>query len=171
MTSLLARGTLNSLAALAALAPAGRFAEVGVYKGGSAEVLAKFGRELHLFDTFSGIPIADPDDSHRVGDFGDASLSAVRALLPDAVFHVGVFPGTLPRELVGFAFVHVDCDQYASTRDCIARLWPRVVPNGIMLFDDYDCTWGATRAVDESSLNIWRTPQGRAFAISPNPWQ
>ncbi len=165
--SIVAPGSLDFLEQLAGTAPPGRFAEIGVYKGGSALRLAEFGRELHLFDTFTGIPAAEPGDTHRVGDFGDTDADQVVAILPDAFFHIGVFPDTLPPDLGGFAFVHVDCDQYASVRDCIRELGPRMVPGGIMLFDDYACLDSATRAVDEafSTAAIQRSPQGKAYVI------
>lgn len=164
--SLLAAGTLASLITLARLAPyTGIFAEIGVYKGGSAWHLAQLGRELHLFDSFTGMPVANPDDEHKIGDFSDTSAEAVAAAIPAAILHVGTFPATLPDGLTGFAFVHVDCDQYASVRDCIIDLAPRMVSGGIMLFDDWHCTNGATKAISEAFTAIWQTPQGRAFVI------
>lgn len=163
--SILAPGTLDSLLALARMAPPGLFAEVGVYKGGAAWHLAKFGRELHLFDSFCGMPVADADDNHQLGDFADTSAEAVAAAVPKAILHVGIFPKTLPPDLTGFALVHVDCDQYASVRDCIIHLAPRMVSGGVMVFDDWQCTRGATRAIGEAFVAIWKTPQGRAFVI------
>ena len=51
-------------------ATATAMAEVGVYKGGSAWFIAKVaderGVDLHLFDTFTGIPFHDPKDSNRI---------------------------------------------------------------------------------------------------------
>lgn len=156
------------MSVLASASPPGCLVEVGVYKGGSAWHLAKIAaiqnRTLHLFDTFSGIPFSDEVDNHHEGDFADTSLVAVRAAIPDAVFHVGEFPATLPDDLVGIAFVHVDCDQYRSTQDAIACLFPRIVVRGVMLFDDYDCTRGATLAVQEAFGNaVERTTMGRAY--------
>lgn len=163
--SLLGAGTIASMMALARAAPSGILAEVGVYKGGSAWHLAQLGRELHLFDSFSGMPIADADDYHKVGDFADTSPEMVAALVPSAILHIGTFPDTLPMNLTGFAFVHVDCDQYRSVRDSIKCLSPHMVPGGIMLFDDWQCTAGATKAISEAFTAIWLTPQQRAFVI------
>ncbi len=41
----------------------GEVAEVGVYQGGSAKLLAKIlpNKEIHLFDTFTGMPPTDPE--------------------------------------------------------------------------------------------------------------
>jgi O-methyltransferase len=129
-------------AELASQTPPGAFVEVGVYKGGSAYVLASVareqGRELHLFDTFNGIPFSGPGDGHKVGDFGDASLEAVKAAIPDAVFHVGAFPYTMPIEFPPVSFVHCDCDQVESVRAVIDIFWHRLPVGGIIVFDDMD---------------------------------
>ncbi len=152
--SVLTVNQLLLMLALAEQAPEGPFVEVGVYKGGSAWHLAAIarlqGRTLHLFDTFAGIPYHDEIDNHPTGDFGDASLGDVRAAIPDARFHVGVFPDTLPPDLTGVAFVHADCDQYRSVEAVIEHLVPRLAGGGVIVFDDYGCTRGATRAVDEA---------------------
>jgi hypothetical protein len=35
-----------------------------------------------------------------------------------------------------FALVHIDCDLYESTRDSLGAVFERVVPGGIVLFDE-----------------------------------
>jgi O-methyltransferase len=160
-------GAIRGTAQIARWTPPGCFVEVGVYKGGSAWFLAEVARsrgsKLHLFDTFSGIPFADSKDDNGVGDFGDTSVNEVRALIPDAVFHVGVFPLTLPDDLNNIAFVHCDCDQYQSVRSVIRRLWPRMVPGGIMVFDDMD-TAGGNRAITEAFGDRMHLTVGRWYA-------
>ena len=157
-----------ALAELARQAPAGCFVEVGVYRGGTAWHLAQIARErrvsLHLFDTFTGMPFADPEDQDDAGSFGETSLAEVRAAIPDAMFHVGVFPSTLPVALTGIAFLHCDCDQYRSVSAVIRELWPRMVPGGIAAFDDVD-TPGGRRAIREAGLLV-REWKGRAYAIA-----
>jgi O-methyltransferase len=132
-------------------APPGDIVEVGVYKGGSAAALMQVCREqdrrLHLFDTFTGIPYACDDDTHKVGDFADTSLAAVRQALPEAFIYPGIFPGTLPAALDPIALAHVDCDQYQSVLDCCVYLSPLMAPGGVMVFDDYDVLPGARLAV------------------------
>ncbi|HTY73692.1 MAG TPA: TylF/MycF/NovP-related O-methyltransferase [Actinomycetes bacterium] len=138
----------------------GDFAEVGVYQGGTARLLADVaqpaGRALHLFDTFAGMPLVDAArDLHREGDFADTSLAAVEALLSDrpcAQVHPGVFPGTAAGlEDRRFALVHVDVDIYPSVRDACEFFHPRLVPGGFLVVDDYGWTScpGARAAVDE----------------------
>jgi O-methyltransferase len=169
--SLIDHTILARLAELAASTPTGAFVEVGVYKGGSAAVLLRVakaqGRTLYLFDTFTGIPYADPDkgDTHKVGDFGDTSLDAVGRACPGAILCPGVFPQTLPPDIGPVAFAHIDCDQYASIRGAAEALSPRMVPGGVMVFDDYGHLAGATRAVQDWLL----APQQRMLVASLTP--
>lgn len=151
--SLIDPGIVAQLCAAAAATPPGIFVEFGVYQGGSARALANVaeaqGRALHLFDTFTGMPVSGPGDSHAVGDFKDTDEAAVRALIPSAVFHVGVFPATFPAELSPIAFAHIDADQYQCYLDAIDRFCPRMVPGGLMWFDDCGILPSADRAVIE----------------------
>lgn len=153
--SLIRHDVLCELGELAKFCPAGDFVEVGVYKGGSATMLAQVAREqkrrLFLFDTFTGIPVRNEakGDSHRVGDFSDTSVDAVRAAIPDAIIVQGIFPCTLTDDVGPIALAHIDCDQYDSVRSCCIRLGPRMVAGGVMVFDDYDVLDGAKAAVDE----------------------
>lgn len=152
LVSVINADCLHELRREAEAAPPGNFAEVGVYRGGSAqhlyEVACATQRQLYLFDTFAGMPFRDAIDVHPVGDFGDTSLQYLRKALPLAIFRVGVFPETL-----GYtgplALVHVDCDQHRSVRDCCELLAPRMVAGGVMVFDDYNVLPGARLAVDE----------------------
>lgn len=153
LPSLLSPGALDELCELAAASPAGGcLVEVGVYKGGSAwrlaEVARRQNRRLFLYDTFTGIPMQGPLDHHRVGDFGDASADAIRASIPDSVVTVGVFPDSIV-PMPSVAFVHLDCDQHESVTRAIQALLGLLMPGGSMLFDDYKCLEGATRAVEE----------------------
>ena len=146
-----------------ALSVRGDFWECGVYKGGTAlllaEVLATGGASssrLHLFDTFEGMPETDPTrDLHRRGEFADTSLAAVRQRVGGAdrvVYHQGVIPKTFQGlDEATIAFAHVDVDLYRSVLDCCAFIVPRLTPGGFLVFDDYgfpSCP-GARRAVDE----------------------
>jgi hypothetical protein len=144
----------------------GDLAECGVYRGGTAYLIARLideggaaKRRLHLFDTFAGMPrsaAADPGRYHREGDFGDTSLEDVRAFLDGFAF-VDFHPGVIPRTFEGlgdlrFALVHLDVDLYQSTRDCCRYFYERMTPGGVMLFDNYGYPHYAPaekKAVDE----------------------
>jgi O-methyltransferase len=170
--SLLHPDSLMTMLNLAAITPDGCFVEVGCYKGGSAWYLSKLaremGRRLHLFDTFTGIPDRGPEDhEHRIGDFGDTSLESVKRAVPDAIFHVGVFPGTIPFDWnEPIAFAHIDCDQYSGIRASIERILPLMPTGGVMLFDDFDATSGCKLAVKEAfGPSVLITRQGKAYAV------
>jgi O-methyltransferase len=138
----------------------GNVAEVGVFRGGSAYLLARCfastDKSLHLFDTFQGMPRVDPTkDGFREGAFSDTSLAEVQSFLapfPRVHLYPGFFPQTSgPVVNETFCFVHVDVDIYTSVRDCCDFFYSRMVPGGILLFDDYGfvkCA-GARMAVDE----------------------
>jgi len=140
----------------------GDVAEVGVYKGGTARLLAKTfnQKNFHLFDTFTGMPPTDANlDIHKEGDFSDSSLPDVKAYLSDCkniYFYQGIFPATAkPIENLTFCLVHVDVDIYKSVRDCCIFFYPRMEKGGLMIFDDYGflrCP-GAKKAVDEFFLD------------------
>lgn len=156
LPSIVAPAQLLANTRLAATTPPGDFAEVGVFYGGSAEMLYRIAqlqrRTLHLFDTFTGTPCAVPGlDKHEIGDefAAPGAEEHIRAQLPEARLYVGVYPETHPKRLPPLAFVHCDCDQYDSYIAVIDNLWPLVVPGGILLFDDYPYLAGAKRAVEE----------------------
>jgi O-methyltransferase len=170
--SLLSPTALSDLRDLAQGAPPGNFCEVGVYKGGSAQVLYEIarqqGRRLYLFDTFTGIPISQPElgDFHQVGDFADTDIDQVHAAMPYAIVLQGIFPDTLI-DMTPLAFAHVDCDQYASIKACCEVLPPMMVSGAIMVFDDYLNFEGARRAVHETLGLPHFTVNERAFWRKP----
>jgi len=147
-----------------ALAVPGDFVEPGVYRGGTARLVRTLfdrhpqppSRQLHLFDTFAGMPDTDPDrDHHRKDDFRDTSVEAVSSFVgrEDWIhYHAGLIPETFSGlESMRIAFAHVDVDIHRSIIDSCAFIYPRLSQGGIMLFDDYglpSCP-GARAAVDE----------------------
>ena len=169
--SLINGGILGELCEKAAGVPAGCFVEVGVYKGGSArrlmDVANEQGRVLWLFDTFTGIPERTLGvDTHNVGDFADTRLEDVMAWIPEAQFVVGDARETLPETITGpVAFAHLDCDQYATYKAVIAELLPRMVPGGVIWFDDYEALEGASKAVNEMVDGLRFANCGKAFKV------
>jgi hypothetical protein len=144
-----------------AMAIEGEIAEVGVYRGGTArliaETVASLKRPIHLFDTFSGLPVSDKeiDAAWKGGEFGDTSIESVKKYLqnnPNINIHAGLFPQTAVS--VGnkiFSFIHVDVDIYQSALDCSIFFYDRMARGAIMIFDDYGfigCE-GLKKAVDE----------------------
>lgn len=169
VASLISERDLMDMLNVAGQTPYGAFLEIGVYQGGSAYALSQIaqyqGRQLHLFDTFSGMPEKSEIDQHQIGDFADTSLEQVQRIIPQAFFHVGVFPDTLPINLGRIAFAHVDCDQYESIKAACILLPSRMVTGGVIYFDDYGCLEGASQAVDEFMPHRIVLKNGKAMVI------
>ena len=124
----------------------GDAAEVGVYKGGTAKLLAKGfeskSKNIQLFDTFTGMPPTDPKkDVFLEGAFGDTSLKDVEKYLSDCdnvYLYKGIFPDTAKSiHDKTFCLVHIDVDVYKSVLDSCEFFYPRMAKGGIMIFDDY----------------------------------
>src|SRR5690348_7825476 len=165
--SLLEEGRLLALTELsiaAATRAEGELIELGVYKGGAAAAVgwrlldAGLVRPFHLCDTFRGLPKPLEWELHEESDFDDTNLETVSRRLHDFLtgfpfeFHEGLFSEVLPG-LVDkrFCFAHVDADLYLSVRQACEFAYPRMSPNGIIVFDDYGAPTcpGAKTAVDE----------------------
>ena len=153
----------------------GDMAECGVFRGSSAKVIATTlahrgaPAQLHLFDTFEGIPsVWDPNhDYTRPGTFGDTSLEQVQRCLADhlerCVFHPGLIPETFSEvpEGAAFSLVNVDVGLYATEKACAEFFWPRLVPGGAMLFGPYGLypyRRATRRAVDEFFSSVGEEP-------------
>jgi O-methyltransferase len=151
----------------AVVTPGTAVAEFGVYQGATARILADVmarrapEAELHLFDTFVGMPSEKGYDysgeEYRPGDLGDVDVDAVRAVVERdgvrPVFHIGTFKETLPKaDGAGMlSLSHIDADLYESVLEACEWSYPRTIAGGAIVFDDYaaeDCP-GADRAIAE----------------------
>jgi len=138
------------------------------------QLIGSADRTFHLFDTFEGMtPPTDKDVEFdgetaqnllQSSDRNDANsvwcyapLEGVRAVLsstgynPDRlVFVQGRVEDTLPAQAPErIALLRLDTDWYESTRHELEHLYPRLVPGGVLIIDDYGHWQGARRAVDE----------------------
>jgi hypothetical protein len=179
--SVISVGNLETLAKIASETPPGAFVEVGVYRGGSARVLYRIaeeqGRDLYLFDTFTGHPAPGMHDDARVhpeGRYADcADPAALQRDMPNAAIVCERFPRRIPYFQWSpegwLAFAHVDVDLYESTRGAILALSECMVPGGVMYFDDYGIQGcrGATKAVDELLPDRVPLPNGKALWRAP----
>ena len=156
---------LWSLAGQMASVP-GDFLEVGVWRGGSAALVAmRFrqtaaaSRRAILCDTFTGVALAgDMDGTYRGGEHADTSVATVEALfqrceLPAPTINVGIFPQDTLAEIdsTALSLVHIDVDVYESALNATEAIWARVSKGGVVVFDDYGFvkTQGVRRAVDQ----------------------
>jgi O-methyltransferase len=127
--------------------------ECGCFKGGSTANLslatALVGRELHVFDSFEGLPPPDRDDSiHRIPQLGEAhayeagmyagSEEEVRATIEChgeisvCHFHKGWFDQTLQGFDEPLALAFLDVDLRSSLETCVRALWPQLISGGRM---------------------------------------
>ena len=159
----------------------GSIVECGVWRGGSMMAVALAldrldvrDRELHLFDTFEGMPKPQEVDVDMRGNpampafaearIGEDKSDYCRATLPDVQaamastgydeerihFHKGKVEVTIPSAATGkIALLRLDTDWYESTRHELEYLYPRLSPGGILIIDDYGHWCGSRKAVDE----------------------
>jgi hypothetical protein len=132
-------------------------------------------RGLHLFDTFEGMTppsdadvmgwgnratgqeMLDADPDREDVYWGVAHLDEVQAnmratgyLSERMHFVKGPVEETIPEEAPDtIALLRLDTDWYESTKHELLNLFPRVVPGGVLIVDDYGDWQGARRAVDE----------------------
>ncbi len=171
----------------------GSFVECGVWRGGSAAVMASAirhcgqARDLHLFDSFEGLPEPTERDGTMAKEYSGgrasgtlrsvdqckAGLEEVQAFLLDRLrldpskihFHVGWFQDTLPRiapQLGPIALLRLDGDWYESTLLCLEHLYPKVSPGGMIVMDDYWAWEGCRKATDKyREINQIKTPISR----------
>ena len=104
------------------------------------------GTRYHLFDTFAGIPdgalTAREEEEGYAGRLADTSVEQVKQLLGPwreaLVFHVGdVFETILEADIGDLSLVHMDLNASAPTKVALAFAYPRLVPGGVIVFDDY----------------------------------
>jgi Macrocin-O-methyltransferase (TylF) len=140
----------------------GDLAECGTYNGGTAYFMALAGREVererpfHLFDSFAGLsPPIELDGTHWEAGALAIPMSELSSNLA-GFSDIHVYPGWIPAQFHRvadrqFCFVHVDVDLHDPTRDAIEFFYPRLVPGGMILCDDYGSTYcpGARKAMDD----------------------
>ena len=153
----------------------GDVAELGVYRGGSARLIAslKGNKTLHLFDTFTGMPeVRTGLDRHHAGDFADTSLESVQQYLSGftgVVYYKGFFPDSARALAAGptrFSLVHLDVDIYDSTKAGLEFFYPRMTKGGVIVSHDYRSLMcpGVKKAFDEffpdkpePVIELWKT--------------
>jgi Macrocin-O-methyltransferase (TylF) len=146
----------------------GDFAEVGVWRGNTAAVLAFYAhhaqRKLYLFDTFTGFDKNDitEDQQQLYSAFSNTSLALVKDTLEElgdcCEYIVGRFPSSLQgRDLDNrYSIVNLDCDLYTSMKASLEFFYPRVNKGGIIFLHDYSSGFwkGAKQAIDEFCTTI-----------------
>ena len=148
----------------------GEMWDCGCHTGGSSAIL-KFSaprKHLRMFDSFEGLPAASgkderPDDASEKGLF-EVPLSEAHYILgtPHKGWIPGVFTGFEDSKI---SIASVDLDLYEGTKAALEFIGPRIVPDGSIVVDDYDCGWkGIKPAVDEF---LAQNKQFKAFRLAP----
>ncbi len=66
--------------------------------------------------------------------------------------------------------LHCDLDVYAPTLATLKTVWDRVVPGGIIVFDEYAIeNWGESDAVDEFFQTLEKPPRLKTLSVAPTP--
>jgi len=170
---------LRSLMGLVTHLP-GDTAECGAYMGASSwlicDALRGSGKEHHVFDSFEGLSAPAEVDGTFWREGGlEAGLECIRRNLAEFNFvryHKGWIPDTFPAVAdKTFCLVHIDLDLHQPTFDSLAFFYPRMVPGGIILSDDYGfitCP-GVTLAFDEylkdKPEKLIHVPTGQSFIM------
>ncbi|QEN12685.1 TylF/MycF/NovP-related O-methyltransferase [Mycolicibacterium sp. ELW1] len=141
----------------------GDLAELGVWRGNTAAVLAHFGdlhgRNVDLFDTFEGFDKRDLTgvDADKDRDFSDTSIDHVRQVIGEPSRVCRFYPGWFPQSLAAehdsarYCAVSLDCDLYDPMKAGLDFFYPRLSPGGLLMLHDYSSGhWpGAKQAIDE----------------------
>ncbi len=149
------------------LYPNAAILEVGVWRGGTAGIMSqqltnlKSTATLYLADTFSGVAKAGVNDSfYKGGEHNDTSQYMVEDVLKNKSKYLnykilkGIFPDDTAHQIPAdeqFGICHIDVDVYESAKDILEWVWKKLIPGGVVVFDDYgfhSCT-GVTKLVEE----------------------
>jgi O-methyltransferase len=150
----------------------GAILEVGVWRGGSGALMAARAAALgiedqvYLCDTWEGVVKTGALDTYyRDGKHDDTSVGIVERLLADMRLDrveclQGIFPDDTGDKVADqtFRLCHIDVDVYQSAKDVLDWVWPRLSPQGMVVFDDYGfpaCP-GITQFVDEQRMQADR---------------
>lgn len=173
----------------------GAVVECGVWRGGSMQAVAltllslgETDRELHLFDTFEGMPPPTENDTRTTHSGSvsaeelleasdkDSKLWAIAGLedvqkamaetgypMEKVHFRPGLVEDTTPGQAPDtIAILRLDTDWYASTKHELEHLYQRLSPGGVLILDDYGDWDGARKATDE-----WLAKTGEPLFLAP----
>ncbi len=157
----------------------GAIVECGVWRGGSMQAVALTlqecgvkDRDLHLFDTFEGMPPPTSKDRRPSGTtaaelletqdrdskvWAVATLDDVRQGMAEVDYpadrihyHQGLVEETIPAAAPGqIAILRLDTDWYESTKHELEHLYQMLSPGGVLIIDDYGHWEGSRLATEE----------------------
>lgn len=136
----------------------GDVAEVGVYEGGSAEIIINNinqSKKIFLCDTFSGLldcENIDTKNSHIKNGLYKSSIDSIGLkFYENKNVHIvpGLFPESATKNMIEnyYSLVHIDVDTYLSTINCLQFFYPKINFGGQIIVHDYAILDGVTKAI------------------------
>ncbi len=151
----------------------GDICEMGVYKGGTAYLIAdfisrnQFPGKLYLFDTFKGtMGLTEKDNIKLQDNYQDTNLDAVKqhleAFKDFIIYMEGIIPSSFnDANIDQIAFANIHLNVYNPTKESLIFSYSRLSAGGIILIQDYGnkkyCA-GVKEAVDEFCTTISESP-------------
>lgn len=147
----------------------GYLCEMGVYAGGSLEILAKYnpGKDILGIDSFQGMPpVTEGVDYHKEFDFNMVDFPAINGYFKMMYPPVRLVKGYIPKvfeyfdEHTRLAFTHIDLDLFQSIKDALDFVIPRTLDGGIILLDDFrvrstpGCEAAINKFFEESTIEV-----------------
>lgn len=164
----------------------GDFVECGVYKGSISmsniiyiDFKALKNRKYYLFDTFRGLDkeLSTEDEYRRFKDaYPDCYDFVVKSFkkYPNVVIIKGVVPKTLSKvNIKKVAYLSLDMNSALPELEALKHFWPRLVPGGIVVLDDYGWpTCEAQKAAADNfassvGVKVLSLPNGQGIIIKP----
>lgn len=168
----------------------GDVCEAGCWRGLSSYQIASYIKSknekvcFHIFDSFEGLSELESVDKYE-NDTRDidavrkhlaCSLEEVQNNLKEFDF-IKYYKGWIPGRFhevkdKKFSFINIDVDLYKPIKESFEFFHPRLIPQGIIVFDDYGSIQfpGAKKAIDECLVKYKKDfflplPSGQAFLI------
>lgn len=148
----------------------GNIIECGCARCGTSIILAQFlsskkiMKKIYALDSFSGFDPQELEKEKQLGFTNEPSHAFTyssykyvkqkihKLKLSNSIFPVsGYFQQTLQKIDSDFCMGFIDCDLSESLTYAAKNIWPRLVNNGLLFFDDYDLEGfqGVKPAVDK----------------------
>ncbi len=148
----------------------GEIVELGCYEGITGVLIQKTldqansKKELHLFDSFEGLPKVLPEDgltTAKEGMLRTAKDSVIanfnRFNLKQPTIFEGWFKDTLPTNLPDkICFAHLDGDMYSSIIESLNYIYPKLSKGAIVIIDDYYCREGHMKIEKRMNENSYQ---------------
>lgn len=172
----------------------GDFVECGVFKGDMSWVVTECvdafasGRQMHLVDSFDGFSTKyssaddfprDPAFFQRANDIykRESHYDRVKARFADKPY-VNVIKGFVPDvleelDIPQVAFLHIDLNSAAAEVGALEYFFPRLVPGGVIVLDDYGWNMFHKQLEVEKAffaargLQVLELPTGQGLVIKP----